>query len=192
MYKYTNVWILLITKSVHEHLGHPSLVNMALVPCSKCLYCGIHHPLKRDHKEIGAFSVSLLFFVLCLWSIKIQKCSLLYFLPSAINVFVNENHPLPGCLYGCHFVCIFIINIIFLLSNPWTVVFMPQKNLCVFFISHKWQPPSGICLTLAFFQICKTILTFQVPRSCIFKSMSLLATKMVSLGRFDVKIPYYF
>lgn len=55
----------LITKSGHEHLGHPALVKMALVfGALQLFYCRIHHPLSREHKTPGelAFTICSRFF----------------------------------------------------------------------------------------------------------------------------------
>jgi len=57
---YSYEWIPLITKSVHEHLGHPSMVKMALVfGALQLFYCRIHHPLSREHKTPGEFAFTI-------------------------------------------------------------------------------------------------------------------------------------
>lgn len=154
---------------------------MVLGPCSNCLHCGINHPLKRDYKQLEHFlHSSFLCHVYGLF--KKSKALTLVLLPSDINVFVNENHTLLlACMFSI-FVCIYIIIIIFLLSNALTVVFMPQKNLCGVFFYITWMTATlwdvSNC-SLFFFKFTKHFPSSK--KLYLYNCTSLPVRRMVSL-----------
>ena len=89
---------------MQEHLGHPSLVKMASVPCSYPLFYEMNHPHKRNH-EIGTFYFPYLLkkkkkdFLLF---IKIQKCSDLYFCLSTEMLHSSTSQRYLSCLHFNH------------------------------------------------------------------------------------------